>query len=56
MNTLIQLIGAQPLPNLLPPLHLKPDQTSLVYNCTLLLCLADDARHRTVGAGSLAAR
>jgi len=32
MNTLIQLIGAQPLPNLLPPLHLKPDQTILI--CT----------------------
>jgi hypothetical protein len=32
MKTLIQLIGAQPLPNLLPPLYLKPDQTILV--CT----------------------
>jgi len=32
MKTLIQLIGAQPLPNLLPPLYIKPDQTILV--CT----------------------
>ncbi len=31
MRVLIQLIGAQPLPNLLPPLHLKPDMTILVY-------------------------
>jgi len=31
MTTLIQLIGAQPLPNLLPWLHLKPDQTMLIY-------------------------
>jgi hypothetical protein len=32
MKTLIQLIGAQPLPNLLPPLYIKPDQTILI--CT----------------------
>ncbi len=32
MTTLIQLIGAQPLPNLLPPLYLKPGQTILI--CT----------------------
>jgi len=31
MTTLIQLIGAQPLPNLLPPLHFKPNQTMLIY-------------------------
>jgi hypothetical protein len=31
MKTLIQLIGAQPLPNLLLPLYLRPDQTILVY-------------------------
>ena len=31
MTTLIQLIGAQPLPNLLPPLYLKPGQTILIY-------------------------
>lgn len=31
MKVLIQLIGAQPLPNLLPALHLKPDKTILVY-------------------------
>ncbi|MCS7289321.1 MAG: DUF1887 family CARF protein [Roseiflexus sp.] len=28
---LVQLIGGQPLPNLLPPLHLKPATTILVY-------------------------
>lgn len=32
MSVLIQLIGGQPLPNLLPPLHLKPEKTILV--CT----------------------
>jgi hypothetical protein len=31
VKVLIQLIGAQPLPNLLPPLHLKPDKTILVH-------------------------
>jgi hypothetical protein len=31
MMVLIQLIGAQPLPNLLPPMYLKPDKTILVY-------------------------
>lgn len=32
MKVLIQLIGGQPLPNLLPPLYLKPDKIILV--CT----------------------
>ncbi len=31
MKVLVQLIGAQPLPNLLPPLYLKPNRTILVY-------------------------
>jgi hypothetical protein len=31
MVVLIQLVGDQPLPNLLPPLYLKPDRTILVY-------------------------
>lgn len=31
MKVLVQLIGGQPLPNLLPPLSLKPDKTILVY-------------------------
>jgi len=31
MKILLQLVGNQPLPNLLPSLYLKPDQTILIY-------------------------
>jgi len=31
VKVLVQLVGGQPLPNLLPALYLKPDETILVY-------------------------
>lgn len=34
MNTMIALVGEQPIPNLLPVRHLKPDKTILVYTDT----------------------